>query len=501
MRRALSLVVFLPFLSVARADEKPYEPRPKGTVTYTKHIAPIVNARCAACHRPGEVAPFSLLQYEDVRKRAKLISKMTERRIMPPWKPDDPAGTFRGEHRLTAEQIGMIGQWTKEGTIEGDAKDLPPPPKFAVGWQLGEPDMIVTMPKEYTLAAESRDVYRNFVIPFEVPAGKYIKAVEFRPGNRRIVHHAGFAIDAAHKFRDRDGKDGAPGFTQVGIPGQLFPGNLAFWVPGIEPRPLPDGTGVTWPKGADLVLQLHLHPSGKPETERSTIGFYFTSETPRRPLQFIAMSTNKIDIPPGEKAYRTRQTRTIDNDIELLGLFPHMHVIGKETTVTAVLPGGESKRLLHIPDWDFNWQNYYEYVKPLNLPRGTQIVLECVHDNSAENPANPNSPPKRIVFGEQTTNEMAAVFINAMPKPGTALAKAGKNVGPGDDTDLKQKVAAAMRLYDKDGDGKLSRDEIKLIPAAQGLDIDAVIRRFDRDGDGKLDAAELLEALRALRGS
>ena len=492
MIRSLTAIAVIAVLSArGGSEEKPYQPRPKGTLTFNKDIAPVVFKQCATCHRPGEVAPFSLLSYKDVKKRAKQIGEVTTSRFMPPWKPVAGHGEFRGERRLTVDQIGILKQWADEGSAEGDAKDLPPAPQFAEGWQLGKPDLIVTMPKAFDVPAEGRDLYRNFVIPLEVPEGKYIRAVEFRPTNRRVVHHAGLSIDVTNKSRERDGKDGAPGFTQVGLPGQQFPANLTFWVPGQEVRPLPDGMAFPWPKGADFILQLHLHPSGKRETEQSTVGFYFTSDPPRQHLDKFMLAQNKINILAGEKAYRSTDKRTLTVDTELYGIFPHMHLIGKDVKVTAVLPDGKSQSLLWIDQWDFNWQNYYEYAKPVLLPKGTQLVMETTHDNSAENPANPNQPPKRVTFGEQTQNEMAIIFMTTLPK--------GPTAAKGEVKDFKALAQEVLNRFDKNKDGKLSADELREIPAAAGLDIPALIRRFDRDGDGMLDAAELAELIKAMR--
>ncbi len=403
----------------ARPDEGSYHPRPKGSVTFAKDIAPLVFEHCAPCHRPGEVAPFPLLTYRDVRKRVRQVVAVTADRLMPPWPPSDTPGTFRDERRLTADQIGLLRQWADEGAAEGDPADLPPTPHFPTGWRLGEPDLVVTLPEPFPVPPDGPDLYRNFVLPLDVPAGKYVRAVEFRPGNRRVVHHAVLSVDPTGRLRSRCGKDGEPGFAQVAIAGSLLPGSAGFWVPGKVNRPLPDGVAVAWPKGADFVLQLHLHPSGKPEVERSAVGFYLTDKPPTRALTGLVLMDRKIDIPPGERAYRTRATKVLTADAEVYGIFPHMHLLGKEVRVTAVLPDGGRKCLLRIDRWDFNRQNYYEYAEPVRLPKGTVVVMENTHDNSADNPSNPNRPPKRIIGGDQTTEEMSVVLLHVFSKPKT----------------------------------------------------------------------------------
>jgi hypothetical protein len=483
---ALALLVMPPGQSRA-AEEAPYKPRPRGTLTFTRDVAPLMFKHCATCHRPGEVAPFSLLEYRDVKKRAALIGKVTASRFMPPWKPVAGHGEFRDARRLGGDEIGLLKQWADEGAVQGDPKHLPPKPTFPTGWQLGKPDLVVTMPKTYTVPAEGADIYRNFVIPFSVPEGKYIRAVEFRPSNRRVVHHAILAFDPSGKMRQRDGKDGAPGFTQSNVPGIVLPGSLAFWVPGKDSRPLPEGVSMSWPKGADLVLQLHVHPSGKAEVERSTIGFYFTSQPPRRSLNIFLVQNKNIDIPAGKSDYQIEATKTLSADALVYGIFPHMHMIGKEVRVTAELPGGAKKSLLWIDRWDFNWQGYYEYAKPVSLPKGTKVHMQCKHDNSASNPSNPNQPPKRVTYGEQTTNEMAIVLMHVMAKPGAAGT--GKR-------DFLKEAKELIRRHDRDGDGKLSAEEIARI-LKEAKEAKELIKKFDKDGDGKLDAAELAEVLRA----
>ena len=258
-------------------------------------MAPIVFQHCTQCHREGEVAPFPLLSHADVKKRPQTVG--TGDGFMPPWK-SKPAREFVGERRLTADEIAVLARWAAAGAPEGDPADAPPAPKFVDGWTLGEPDLIVTMPEPFSIPAEGRDIYRNFVLPLSIPEGKYIKALEYRPGNRTVVHHAAFALETSSKSRERDAADPAPGFEgSLVIPGQIFPGALAAWAPGRDPMPLPAGFSLPWPAGADLILQLHLHPSGKPETERSTIGFYLTDEPPQRSMGDLVLIDKRTISP------------------------------------------------------------------------------------------------------------------------------------------------------------------------------------------------------------
>jgi hypothetical protein len=272
------------------------------------------------------------------------------------------------------------------------------------------------MLEPYQVKADGPDDFRNFAFDLVVPEGKYIKAAEFHPSNRVVVHHAALMIDTNGEARKKDAADTGPGFEGAALPGPLLPGSLATWTPGRDPSPLPEGLSLPWKEGNALILQLHLHPSGKPEVEQSSIGFYLTDEPPRRSMVDMLLINTEIDIPPGERSYSARDEFTLPLDMEALGIFPHMHLIGREIKITAQLPGKEDPlSLLWINDWDFNWQGFYQYEKPVKLPAGTQIVMETVHDNSAENIRNPHSPPKRMRWGEQTTDEMSVTILQLVP--------------------------------------------------------------------------------------
>jgi hypothetical protein len=392
------------------------------TVTFNKDIAPLVFKNCAECHRPGEVGPFPLTTYAEVKKHSKQIVAVTKDKLMPPWKSVPGHGSFVGERRLRDEEIDLIERWTKDGTPEGAAADLPVLPKFVDGWKLGTPDLIVTMVAPYEIYAEGPDIYRNFVFKFEVPKGKYIKAAEYRPSNRAVVHHALLAQDPSGKERleQTDPALGYKGSTR--IPGRLLPGSMATWTPGRDPMPLPDGLSMPWRNG-DLVLQLHLHPSGKPEKEQSSVGFYFTDQPPQRSIVDLVMIDKKIDISPGDATYRTRDELILPVDVETRGIFPHMHLIGKDIKITAHPPSGNPFSLLWINDWDFNWQSFYQYTAPMKLTAGTRLVLEGLHDNSTKNPRNPHNPPKQVIWGEETANEMTVAILEFIPADEDDLQK------------------------------------------------------------------------------
>lgn len=377
-------------------------------VTFNRHIAPIVFSQCATCHRPGEVAPFSLLSYTDAAKRAKQIAAVVGDRTMPPWKAEPNYGHFRDEKLLGASEIRLIQAWAAAGAPEGDAQDKLAPPKFPEGWQLGKPDLIIKMTEAFHVPADGPDIQQNFVIPIDVVSDKMVGTIEFRPGNRRIVHHAICYLDSNKAARKLDDAYPGPGYSMKQIGLGFFPtGGLGGWAPGSIPRFLPEGMGRYLAKGSDAVLQIHYHPNGKAEADQSEVGVYFVRKPALKPVGGISLENWAIDIPPGEKNYFRTGEFTLTSDATFVGVAPHMHLLGKEMKAWAELPDGKTVPLVHVKKWDFNWQDYYLYREPLNLPKGTKLKLEATFDNSADNPSNPNKPPKRITWGEGTADEMA----------------------------------------------------------------------------------------------
>ncbi|MEI6233355.1 MAG: hypothetical protein WCT04_09895 [Planctomycetota bacterium] len=388
----------------------------ENSVTFNKDIAPILFQNCTGCHRPGEVAPFDLITYQDASKRAKQLARVTQSRYMPPWKAEPGHGEFLDERRLTTDQLALIKNWADNGAPEGVAADLPAAPKFTDGWKLGEPDLVVKMPDSFTLQAEGRDVFRCFVIPLKLDADTYVSAIDFRPGNRKIVHHALFFLDSNGVAAKKTSADGKPGFESFGSPGFVPTGGLGGWAPGYTPRPLPDGMGKLVKKGSDLVIQIHFHPSGKEEQEQSTLGLYFTKKTPDKVVASIPIGSRKIDIAAGATNYKVTKDFTVPIDAEVVGLTPHAHYLCKEMKVTATLPDGSKKSMIWIKDWDFSWQDQYLYKTPMKLPKGTNIAFEYTYDNSADNPRNPSNPPKAVKWGHETNDEMALVFLSYVSK-------------------------------------------------------------------------------------
>jgi mono/diheme cytochrome c family protein len=391
-------------------------------VTYTKDIAPILWKHCAECHRPGQVAPFALLTYHEAAKRARHIKQITASRRMPPWKPEPGCGEFIGARRLSDHDIRLLARWADSGAKEGDPKDLPAAPTFSHGWPLGPPDLVLKMSEPFTVPAGGGDVYRCFVLPTNLTEDKSVAAVDIKPGNRKVVHHVNVYVDTKGKARKLDSADPGPGYASFGSPGFPVAGRLGGWAPGAVLTPFPPGTGKPLPKGSDIVLQIHYHQTGKAETDQSTVGVYFTKGPAPKLVRGIMLAAttnaprgiNPIRIPPGEKHHRIYAWLTVPVDVHALGVAPHMHYLGREMKVTATFPDGHLTTLIWIKDWDFNWQGLYRYKQPIALPKGTKIEMEAFFDNSADNPMNPNNPPKLVHGGNRTTDEMCQCAIQVL---------------------------------------------------------------------------------------
>ena len=388
-------------------------------VTFNRDIAPIIFHSCSSCHRPGEAAPFSLLTYSDVKKHARQIAEVTRARSMPPWLPQPQELKFADEARMTDTEIRRIADWVEQGAVEGDAKDLPPEPKFVEGWRLGKPDLILTASKPFTLPPSGTDTYWNFIFPVPIDRTRWVKAVEIRPGDKRYVHHANILVDRAEESRRRESEPGAGfGGMEIRIESQVFDpdSHLLFWKPGTIPSAEPDGMALRLDKGTDLILNTHLQPSGKPEVIQPSIGLYFTDKPATKfPMLLQLENDAKLDIPAGEKNFVVTDDFTLPVDVDLLGIYPHAHYLGKDIEATATLPDGTKKNLIHIPQWNLNWQAVYRYAERVILPKGTTVSLRYTYDNSDENLMNPNHPPIRVKGGNRSTDEMCHLWLQVLP--------------------------------------------------------------------------------------
>ena len=385
-------------------------------ITFYQDVAPIVWKNCAGCHRKGEVAPFELITFEQVKKHAMQIEKVTETRFMPPWLPEKGFAEFADERRLSEEEIRVIGDWVKGGCVEGKA-DEARPPQWVEGWQLGKPDLVAQMTGTYVLPADGKDVYRNFVAALDVNEPRWVKAVEFRVGTS-VVHHAFVLIDRSGSARRRDAQDAELGYEgmEAGDDVSMPEGHLLSWQPGRVPSPGSSERAWRLSKGTDMVLQMHMRPNGKPQDVHSSVGFYF-SDKPRTQLSYLlVLRPPVIDIPAGEKNYVVESSYTLPLEVNVVGILPHAHYLGKELAGSAALPDGTARPLVLIKNWDFNWQSDYRYKEPLKLAKGTKLSMRYVFDNSQKNVHNPNRPPKTVRYGPNSTDEMAELWLEVVPK-------------------------------------------------------------------------------------
>lgn len=393
------------------ADEAPAK------VTYAQHIEPILRQHCVECHRPGAFGPFSLTNYREAKRRARMSARVVKKGLMPPWRAEAGYGHFRDERRLSAREKQLLARWVSDGAPEGDAaQQLPRPALPTTTWPLGKPDLVVPMPVEYELPAKGPDIYRYFVVK-GFDEAKKIKAIAFRPGDPSVVHHVILYLDGSGEGRRLDAKDEEPGFSLPSTGGfrqsrNTYP--IGGWAPGSEPRMYPRGHAMKVPAGGDLVVEIHYHLTGKKTKDRSSIGFYFAPEDEKieHEVDGLVFGTLAIDIPAGEAKYRRAVEFRTPAPFKLIDISPHMHNLGRDVEVTAAFPSGKELKLLKIGAWDFRWQNIYVYRDPPTLPRGTIIRARWSFDNSDANPANPSLPPKRVRWGWSTTEEMCELYMS-----------------------------------------------------------------------------------------
>jgi tetratricopeptide (TPR) repeat protein/mono/diheme cytochrome c family protein len=383
------------------------------SVTFSKDIASILSEHCAPCHRPDRGAPFPLLTFLDAQRHAREIVEATGTRHMPPWLPRRGVTEFVGERGLTDAQIALIQRWVQQGAAEGDPDDSPPPPQWRSGWQLGEPDLVLEMPESYRLPVGESDVYRNFVLPTGIAERRFVRAIELRPDNPGIIHHAVVTIDRTRWSRYRDAQDLEPGYDGM-LAGQAESpdGHFLAWTPGRMVVPDPDDMSWRLDRGADLVLQLHVMPSGRPQSVRVRIGLFFTNRPPTRVPVMLRIGPKDIDIAPGRRHYVAEDEYVLPIDVELLTVYPHAHYLARTMSAVARLPDGSVRSLLDVPRWDFHWQEEYRYKRPIALPRGTTLAMRYEYDNSA---GDTQHPPHRVVYGPRSSDEMSDLWLQVLP--------------------------------------------------------------------------------------
>ena len=386
------VIAMAAFVALATATDKSHASK----VTFTKDIAPILYKNCAECHRPGEIAPMSLLTYKEVRPWARSIRERVVTRQMPPWSADPKYGHWANDPRLTDQEINTIVEWVNADAPKGDDKDLPPSPKFTEGWTIGTPDVVIEMAEEYTVPADGTVPYLYFSMPTGFTEDKWIQAMEIRPGNRKVVHHViAYAQDA-------NVKDTAPGGEGELRRGRVHLGGITPNKTGVVYGP---GTARLIKKGSNIVFQMHYTTNGEVARDRTKIGFVFAKEPGKRSLNTGNAANAKFVIPPGDPNYEVKASKTFDEDVLITSFMPHMHVRGKAFVYTATYPDGRSEILLNVPKYDFNWQHTYIPAQPIALPKGTRLDCVAHFDNSDKNKFNPD-PSKEVRWGDQTWEEM-----------------------------------------------------------------------------------------------
>lgn len=387
-------------------------------VTYTKEISRIFFAKCAQCHRPNDIAPFSLLDYDAASTWAPDIRRVVDDGLMPPWKPVEGHGEFRDSFALTKEEKQQILDWVAAGAPKGDDADMPEPPALRGDWVLGEPDLKLKMAEPFE-APRGRDVYRCFVLDPKLEEDRWVSAVDILPGNRKSVHHVILYLDESGEAEKKNGEAGLPGYTCYGGPEVPLSVNAALggWAPGSRPHHLPDGIGMLLKKKAKIVMQVHYYTALSTEPDRTEIGLYFSKAKVEKGHYFIPLVQTKLEIPAGSQNFAVKAEDVLISLAQptLLQMFPHMHMLGQQIKVEVepVLGGGQAKPLIMIDKWDFNWQGSYFYTKPVPIEPFSRIRLTCTYDNSVNNPRNPSNPPKAVRWGEQTTDEMCVAFMGA----------------------------------------------------------------------------------------
>ena len=406
------------FLGAAVACQRAPQSAPAPVITFNKQIAPILYENCATCHRPidgsrttsGDPvcfagAPFSVLDYGDAARHAKQIASAAASRRMPPWLPADGYGEFAGARRLRDDQIALLQQWAEQGAPEGDASATPRPAELTKGWQLGQPDLVVQAPRAFTVPAGGGDLFRNFAIPVPLQSTRYVRAVELRADNPRMLHHASIGVDHLRVSRKLDGRDGQPGFASM--PDDEVQ-NVFGWSPGKVPHMEPVDRAWTLEKGSDLVVQMHLLPSGKPEPVQPVLGLFLSDTPPAREPLLVRLESKSIDIPAGDSNYIVEDTYTLPADVDVTSIYPHAHYLAKDMQAKATLPDGTTKWLLWIKQWDFRWQDQYRYASPVALPSGTRLSMRFTYDNS--------KGKSRVKWGPKSSDEMGALWIEVQPR-------------------------------------------------------------------------------------
>ena len=401
---------------------KPWDLVDRRKVTYVRDVAPILAANCVECHQVGGVAPMELQTYEQASFWSAMLSLVTAEGQMPPWRPAPRYGRFRDERYLSKTQIDLLKAWIENEDAEGAPEDRAPEVRLPdPGWRHGQPDLVLQMTEPFDVPARGDDVYRYFVIPSGLTRDRIVTAIDFRPGDASVVHHANFFADYSGKARAEDAKDEPPGFSVFGTGSFMsYDGTdedsfgIGGWAPGAEPYTLPEGIGLWLPKGGDIVIEIHYKLNGRSTTDQSQIGFYFTDRPPPEYVDGLLIGTQDLSIPAGEKSYTRHVSMHVPVGFRLLDVMPHMHYVGSKARVVVTFPDGRQQSIVGVEDWDLRWQNIYLLRTPLHIPAGSKLDAWFVWDNSADNFDNPFDPPRHLTWGWKSEDEMAEVWLGVV---------------------------------------------------------------------------------------
>ena len=353
------------------------------------------------------------------RRRAAQIVKVTSSRFMPPWLPESGYGEFKEERRLTDAQIKLFEEWVKQGAPTGTPGKSADAPQFSDGWLMGQPDLVLRSSKPYTVPADAGETFWNFIMPMPITSTRWVRAIEIRPGNPRVFHHANVILDRSHAARRRESAPGSgfPGMDVIFEEESFEPdGQFLSWKPGSNPVVEPDGMAWRADPGMDLILNVHLKPTGKEETVTPLIGVYFTDKPQTRFPMLIQLEHDRdLDIPPGEKDFLVTDEYRAPMDLNILAVYPHAHYLAKTIEAYVTQPDGSKKWLIRVPDWDLNWQGVFRYKSPVFVPKDSIVTMRIHYDNSTDNVRNPNSPPKRVTGGTDAKSEMSHFWLQVLP--------------------------------------------------------------------------------------
>ncbi|WZO96541.1 hypothetical protein EP7_003537 [Isosphaeraceae bacterium EP7] len=384
--------------------------------TFAGDVAKILQEKCQICHRPDRVGPFALETYEQARKRAADIAEVVSSRKMPPWMPEPGVGPpLKDDPSLTREQIAILVDWSAAGAPPGDLSTMPPPPQFADDWKLGTPDLVLEPAEEFSIPAGGPDLYRCFVVPSKLARDVFLSAIDFRPANRRVVHHITAYSIPAGSARQIDEADSGPGYSSYSGPGVESSEVLGFWSAGHEASHLPAGIGLFLSGSADLVFQIHYHPSGKPEVDRTRLGLYFSRKPVKQALHWNSAKDLDFRLPPGDPDIEVEASWYVPVDVEALAVSPHMHLLGRSMSMAVTHADGRTQELIRVPEWDPAWQSAYFFQEPLTMRKGSVLKVVAHFDNSPH-PRNPNRPPKLVRWGHSVNDEMCDGYVALVKK-------------------------------------------------------------------------------------